>query len=122
MWVLLLGATAALHFLAGQHGQTAQTRRMPSARECKETGRVVPVVNTKRCEGKQDCVEVCPYGVFTVRELTDAERAALGWLTRFKVLVHGGKQAFVEQPEQCHACGLCVQACPEKAITLRGVG
>lgn len=95
---------------------------MPGATECKETGRVVPVVDTSRCEGKRDCVEVCPYDVFTVRKLTSAERAALGLMTRFKVLVHGGKQAFVERPDECHACGLCVQACPEKAIQLRAAG
>jgi 4Fe-4S ferredoxin len=92
---------------------------MPGAAECKEAGRLVPVIDVKRCEAKQDCVEVCPYGVFTVRKLTDSERAALGLLTRFKVLVHGGKQAFVERPGDCHACGLCVTACPERAIQLR---
>ncbi|HEY4184287.1 MAG TPA: ferredoxin family protein [Polyangia bacterium] len=25
-----------------------------------------PVVDRARCEGKRDCVEVCPYGVFEV--------------------------------------------------------
>jgi 4Fe-4S ferredoxin len=57
-----------------------------------------------------------------VRKLTDAERAGLGFLTRFKVFVHGGKQGFVERPADCHACGLCVTACPEKAIQLRKAG
>jgi NAD-dependent dihydropyrimidine dehydrogenase PreA subunit len=33
-------------------------------------------------------------------------------------LFHGGRQAFAERAEQCSACGLCVQACPEQAITL----
>jgi NAD-dependent dihydropyrimidine dehydrogenase PreA subunit len=37
------------------------------------------------------------------------------WL---KVLIHGGKQGFVAAPEVCHACGLCVAACPERAIRL----
>ena len=66
---------------------------MPASAECKEPGRLVPVVDTSRCEAKADCVEVCPYHVFTVRKLTDAERGALGLMTRFKVFVHGGKQA-----------------------------
>ena len=95
---------------------------MPVSAECKEPGRLVPVIDTGRCEAKADCVEVCPYNVFTVRKLTDAERSALGLMTRFKVLVHGGKQAFVARPDDCHACGQCVTACPEKAIKLRAVG
>ena len=92
---------------------------MPDASECKETGRLVPVIDTGRCEGKEDCVRVCPYNVFEVRKLTDPERSALGLLTRFKVFVHGGKQSFVTRPADCHACGECVKACPEKAIRLR---
>jgi 4Fe-4S ferredoxin len=92
---------------------------MPKGPDCKETGRVVPVIDTSRCEAKEDCVRVCPYDVFTVRKLTDQERGALGLLTRFKVFVHGGKQAFVARPADCHACGECVKACPEQAIQLR---
>lgn len=92
---------------------------MPVEANCKEPGRLVPVIDSKRCEAKQDCVEVCPYDVFTVRKLTDAELDTLGVVTRFKVWVHGGKQAFVERPADCHACGECVKACPEKAIKLR---
>ncbi len=98
-----------------------QTRRMPGAAECKEIGRLVPVIDSSRCEGKADCERVCPYGVFAVRRLSDTERAALGLLTRFKVFVHGGKQGFVERGADCHACGKCVVACPEKAIKLRAV-
>lgn len=95
---------------------------MPVSSECKEAGRLVPVIDTSRCEAKEDCVRVCPYHVFTVRKLTAGERDALGLLTRFKVFVHGGKQAFVDRPEDCHACGQCVTACPEKAIKLRAAG
>ena len=92
---------------------------MSDRAECKEVGRLVPIIDVNRCEGKRDCVEVCPYDVFTVRKLTDAERAPLGLMTRFKVFVHGGKQAFAERASDCHACGKCVTACPEKAIQLR---
>lgn len=92
---------------------------MAASPECKEPGRLVPVIDASRCEGKEDCVRVCPYHVFTVRKLTAEERQRLGLLARFKVFVHGGKQAFVTQPADCHACGLCVTACPEKAIKLR---
>jgi len=32
--------------------------------------------------------------------------------------VHGGRQAYVIAPEACRACRLCVDACPEDALTL----
>ena len=84
-------------------------------------GVVAPVVDSTKCEGKEDCVRVCPYDVFEVRKLTGEERSGLSPLTRFKVMVHGGKQAFVVNGEQCHSCGLCVAACPERAIRLARV-
>jgi 4Fe-4S ferredoxin len=99
-----------------------QTAGMPVSADCKEAGRLVPIIDTRRCEAKEDCVRVCPYHVFTVRKLTDGERSALGLVTRFKVFVHGGKQAFVARPDDCHACGQCVTACPEKAIKLQAAG
>jgi NAD-dependent dihydropyrimidine dehydrogenase PreA subunit len=89
---------------------------------CDETpGRVVPAVDPRRCENKGPCVEACPYNVFEIRALTAAERGKLSLLTGLKVWAHGGKQAFVIRPDECRACGLCVTACPEKAITLRKV-
>jgi 4Fe-4S ferredoxin len=42
-----------------------------------------------------------------VRKLTGEDRRGLSLLTRFKVMVHGGKQAFVVKGDQCHSCGLC---------------
>jgi len=86
---------------------------------CKQpAGVVAPVIDAARCEGKADCLRVCPYDVFEVRALTVDERRALSLGARFKVWAHGGKQAFVKNGEACHACGLCVAACPEKAIRL----
>jgi NAD-dependent dihydropyrimidine dehydrogenase PreA subunit len=86
-----------------------------------EAGRVAPIIDRSRCEAKADCVRVCPYHVFEVRRLTDAERQDLGWLARAKLFVHGGRQAFAVHAADCHACGLCVKACPEKAIRLESV-
>jgi NAD-dependent dihydropyrimidine dehydrogenase PreA subunit len=83
-----------------------------------DAGRVRPVIDRSRCEGKADCERVCPYGVFALRKLTDEERAPLGLLARVKLFVHGGKQAFAIKADECHACGKCVEACPEDAIRL----
>jgi NAD-dependent dihydropyrimidine dehydrogenase PreA subunit len=90
-----------------------------AAEACRgEAGKVAPVVDRNRCEAKADCVRVCPYHVFAIRELSREERAALSWLGRLKTWAHGGKQAFVVEPEACHACGLCIEACPEDALRL----
>ncbi len=85
----------------------------------KPAGALRPIIDANRCEGKEDCVVVCPYNVFEVRKLTDEERGGLSRLARFKVFVHGGKQAFAVRADECRACGKCVTACPEKAIQLR---
>jgi NAD-dependent dihydropyrimidine dehydrogenase PreA subunit len=87
--------------------------------ECKaDAGTWGPVVNRGRCEGKNDCVEVCPYDVFEVGRIAEDEYRALPLLARFKVRVHGMKTALTPHADACRACGLCVVACPEKAITL----
>ena len=54
--------------------------------------------------------------------MTDEDRAGLGLLARLKLKVHGGRQAYLRAPDDCHACGLCVKSCPEKAIRLGAVG
>src|SRR5262245_4859946 len=92
---------------------------MSAATDCPQpAGALKPVIDTRKCEGKSDCVEVCPYDVFEVRKLTREENAALPLLARLKVAAHGGKQGFVLHADQCHGCGLCVSACPEHAIRL----
>jgi 4Fe-4S ferredoxin len=82
------------------------------------SGAVVPVIDRNRCEGKSACVEVCPYHVFELRTLESEDRAALSVVGKLKTWVHGGKQAYAVGSENCHACGLCVAACPEQAIRL----
>lgn len=95
-----------------------QNRRADPA-ECKQpAGAVRPLIDTHRCEGKADCLAVCPYDVFEVRRITKDEAKALPLLPWLKVMAHGGKQAFAVSPQACHACGACVAACPEKAIRL----
>ena len=87
--------------------------------ECQgEPGVVAPVVDRNRCEAKEDCVHVCPYDVFEMRELSREDRSEMSMVGRFKAWAHGNRQAFVVQPDQCHACQLCVDACPENAIRL----
>ena len=83
-----------------------------------EPGRYAPRIDHAKCEGKRDCVEVCPYGVFEVRRIDDADFAALSIFGKLKSIVHGRQTAYASAASQCQACGLCVVACPEHAITL----
>ena len=87
--------------------------------QCKQAAGVfTPVVDRNRCEGKQECVEVCPYLVFSMMTVPREERSGLTLRGKIKGYVHKWQQAYAVNSAACHACGLCVSACPEKAITL----
>jgi len=77
-----------------------------------------PIIDRNRCEGKGPCVQACPFGVLSLGLIGAAERGRLTFAGRIKAWVHGGRQALAIQPEACSACGACVRACPEHAITL----
>lgn len=82
-------------------------------------GKFEPVIDRSRCEAKGPCVTACPYDVFEISPLTAEEKGSLSFFMRLKALAHGNKQAHAVHAEACRACGLCVEACPEKAIKLR---
>jgi len=91
----------------------------PSRDDCPgEPGKVAPVVDRNRCEAKGDCVRVCPYDVFEIRALAPSDRAALSFVGKLKAWAHGNRQAYVVRGVDCHACQLCVEACPEHALSL----
>jgi NAD-dependent dihydropyrimidine dehydrogenase PreA subunit len=83
-----------------------------------DRGEFAPIVDRAKCEGKAECVDVCPCNVFEVRRMDDADFAALGILARIKSIAHGRKTAYTPHAAACEACGKCVEACPEKAIKL----
>lgn len=92
------------------------------ASECRAAAsEFAPVVNRAKCEGKAECVEVCPFHVFEVRRMSDADFATLGVVAKLKSLAHGRKTAYTPLASSCQACGKCVAACPENAITLARV-
>lgn len=92
---------------------------MKNEMACKQPpGGFAPVIDRNRCEGKGDCVDVCPKGVFVLGVLPVQERENLSWIGKFKGFAHGWKQAFMPGVETCEACGHCISACPEKAIKL----
>ena len=81
-----------------------------------EAGQMVPVIDRNRCEAKAGCVQVCPFGVFEIRNLEPSDRATLSLRGKLKAWAHGNRQAYVVQPDNCHACSLCIDACPDDAI------
>jgi NAD-dependent dihydropyrimidine dehydrogenase PreA subunit len=83
-----------------------------------EPGRFIPLIDLSRCEGKRDCTEVCPYDVFEVTRITDADFGRLSLLGKARSVAHQRQAAYAVRADACHACGLCVVACPESAITL----
>ena len=91
---------------------------MKAEKSCGEPGRVVPLIDRNRCEGKADCVPACPYDVFEIVVLDPEQRVGMSLKGRIKSFFHGYRQAATPRADSCHACGLCVAACPERAISL----
>jgi NAD-dependent dihydropyrimidine dehydrogenase PreA subunit len=98
--------------------KAARDPRRPGEKCKAESARYRPVVNHSRCEGKSDCVAVCPFDVFEVRQIELVDWKPLSPFTKLKVWAHGKQTAYAVRADACKACGLCVVACPEKAIEL----
>lgn len=109
---------AAARFDAARAKKAARHPERPGEHCRAAPGAYAPEINRNRCEGKSDCVAVCPYDVFEVRRIDPEDARTLSWVGRLKSFAHGGKTAYVPRAVDCRACGLCVVACPEKAITL----
>jgi NAD-dependent dihydropyrimidine dehydrogenase PreA subunit len=98
--------------------KAAKHPKRPGEKCRAEPGAQIPQIDRNRCEGKEDCVKVCPYGVFEVGRIKDDDFAALSFLGKLKSRAHGRLTAYTPRSDLCQACGLCVVACPEKAIEL----
>ena len=90
----------------------------PIKSNCDEaSGKLKPLVNLNNCGGKEDCIPACPFDVLEMRTISPEDRSKLNLKGKLKTFFNAQK-AYVIDPDLCHACGICVQVCPEKAIKL----
>jgi NAD-dependent dihydropyrimidine dehydrogenase PreA subunit len=99
--------------------RAAQDPKRPGQKCRAVPGSWLPVIDRGKCEGKAECVFVCPYSVFELGTLTDSEYDHLGFVGKLKARGHDRATARTPRSDACRACGLCVVACPEDAITLQ---
>lgn len=84
----------------------------------KGLGILFPIVDFNKCSGVGPCVPACPFEVFELKPISENDKKDLNWIGKLKTKFND-KKAYVINSENCNACGLCVIACPEKAIKLR---
>lgn len=90
--VALLGGLA----IAGRKAETSTAGETTVSESAPESARVA--VDSGRCTGCGDCLQVCPHGVFSF----------------------DGSKAVAGNPDACTLCGRCLQVCQTSAITLNG--
>lgn len=98
--------------------RAAQHPDRPGKRCSARAATWAPLVDHGRCEAKSDCVAVCPHDVFEIRRIDDNDFRQLATLAKVRVLAHRRQTAYTPKADACRACGLCVVACPENAISL----
>jgi NAD-dependent dihydropyrimidine dehydrogenase PreA subunit len=103
----------------GEPGLLKGRFRAPPGEHClAPRGAYFPVIDRNRCEGGGECSRVCPERVFEVRTIDGQDHDQLSFLGRMRSALHGRKSAYTPNASHCLACGLCVDACPEQAISL----
>jgi len=93
------------------------------AASCKQPPAAIrPVVDLERCEGKGDCVRVCPEDVFRVRRIEDADYARLSLMHKLKQRVHGMQVAHTPNVDACRGADRSAGARISRMVSGCGVG
>ena len=96
----LANAPRSLEEEIAQAQAAAQRAASVLVRENLRSGRVVSVVNARKCSGCRLCVTACP---FNARWMDEEEKVA------------------VVEAVLCQGCGTCVALCPNSAAKLNGL-
>ena len=75
------------------------------------------MIDLNSCSGETDCIPFCPYDVLEMRPISLEDKEKLNLKGKIKTFFNKQK-AYVRDASLCHACGMCVQVCPERAIKL----
>jgi NAD-dependent dihydropyrimidine dehydrogenase PreA subunit len=78
-------------------------------------GKVAPVVDRNRCEGKAACVRVCPYNVFVMGTLTQEQFESI--LGKMKAWAHG-ETSHGRERRRLPRVSAMHQSVSEQALTL----
>jgi NAD-dependent dihydropyrimidine dehydrogenase PreA subunit len=104
---------------AGGSRLPALRSRSPSPADwTRSTGRSGRHLDRQRRQAERDCTDVCPNDVFEIRRIEPDDFGTLGLTAKVKVIAHRRLTAYTPNADACRACGLCVVARPEDAISL----
>lgn len=83
--------------------------------------KLIPVIDYNKCTGKAVCVEVCPEGIFEIRNLDQiqfCEETKASGICPEPRYATKDKRSYPVNIDKCTECGICIEKCPEQAIRL----
>jgi NAD-dependent dihydropyrimidine dehydrogenase PreA subunit len=83
--------------------------------------KLVPKINYDKCTGQGVCVEVCPEDIFEIRNISQiefCEDTKTSGVCPEPKYSPKDRKSYPVNIDNCTACEICVEKCPEKAIIL----
>ena len=83
--------------------------------------KLIPKIDYDKCKGRGICVEVCPEDIFEIRNLSlieYCEDTKSSGICPDPQYATKDNRSYPVNIDNCTACEICVEKCPEQAITL----